>query len=86
MEPVTQSAERAGRPLRLDAMATLWSPAHKVVLERQLWLAVLRAQAELGVDVPAGAIEAYQRVVDQGTDRRRSRLDRRARAASPGTT
>ena len=49
-------------------MATLWSPAHKVVLERQLWLAVLRAQDELGVDVPAGAIEAYQRVVDQGVD------------------
>ena len=50
------------------AMATLWSPAHKVVLERQLWLAVLRAQAELGVDVPAGAIDAYQAVVDRGTD------------------
>ncbi|SHG26143.1 adenylosuccinate lyase [Jatrophihabitans endophyticus] len=50
------------------AMATLWSPAHKVVLERQLWLAVLRAQAELGVDVPAGAIEAYQAVTDRGVD------------------
>jgi adenylosuccinate lyase len=46
-------------------MATIWSPAHKVVLERQLWLAVLRAQADLGVDVPAGAIEAYERVVEQ---------------------
>ncbi|WP_375491170.1 adenylosuccinate lyase [uncultured Jatrophihabitans sp.] len=45
-----------------------WSPAHKVVLERQLWLAVLRAQAELGAEVPAGAIEAYQAVVDRGTD------------------
>ena len=49
------------------AMATLWSPAHKIVAERQLWLAVLRAQAELGVAVPDGAIEAYQRVVDLGT-------------------
>ena len=49
------------------AMATVFSPEHKVVLERQLWLAVLRAQAELGVEVPAGAIEAYQAVVDQGT-------------------
>jgi adenylosuccinate lyase len=48
------------------AMATVWSPAHKIVAERQLWLAVLRAQQELGVDVPDGAIEAYQRVVDQG--------------------
>jgi len=50
------------------AMTTVWSPAHKVVLERQLWVAVLRAQADLGVDVPAGAIEAYQAVVDRGVD------------------
>ncbi len=50
------------------AMATVWSPAHKIVVERQLWLAVLRAQTELGVGVPDGAIEAYQRVVDQGVD------------------
>jgi adenylosuccinate lyase len=50
------------------AMATIWSPAHKVVLERRLWVAVLRAQAELGVPVPEGSIEAYQRVVEQGTD------------------
>lgn len=50
------------------AMATLWSPAHKVVFERQLWLAVLRAQAALGVPVPAGAIDDYQAVVERGTD------------------
>ncbi|HLY34827.1 MAG TPA: adenylosuccinate lyase, partial [Jatrophihabitantaceae bacterium] len=47
-------------------MTQLWSPEHKVVLERQLWLAVLRAQRDLGVDVPDGAVEAYQRVIDQG--------------------
>jgi adenylosuccinate lyase len=46
-------------------MATLWSPRHKVVLERQLWLAVLRAQADLGVDVADEAIAAYEAVVDQ---------------------
>jgi adenylosuccinate lyase len=50
------------------AMATIWSPAHKIVLERRLWLAVLQAQAELGVDVPAGAIQAYAAVIAQGTD------------------
>jgi adenylosuccinate lyase len=49
-------------------MATIWSPAHKVVLERELWLAVLRAQAALGIDVPDGTIDAYQAVVDRGTD------------------
>ncbi len=48
-----------------EAMRQLWSPQHKVVLERQLWLAVLRAQQRLGVPVPAGAIEDYERVVHQ---------------------
>jgi adenylosuccinate lyase len=50
------------------AMAMLFSPEHKIVLERQLWLAVLKAQADLGIDTPAGAIEAYAKVVDAGTD------------------
>ncbi|MEU4317056.1 adenylosuccinate lyase [Nocardia sp. NPDC024068] len=43
----------------------LWSPEHKVVLERRLWLEVLRAQAELGIEVPAGVVDDYQRVVEQ---------------------
>lgn len=43
----------------------LWSPEHKIVLERQLWLAVLRAQAELGIDVPAEAVADYERVLHQ---------------------
>jgi adenylosuccinate lyase len=45
-------------------MATLWSPAGKVVLERQLWIAVLTAQRDLGVAVPDGVIEAYESVTD----------------------
>jgi len=48
-----------------DEMATLWSPEHKVILERRLWLAVLRAQADLGIDVPADAVEAYEAVVEK---------------------
>ncbi len=46
------------------ARADLWSPTRKVVLERQLWVAVLRAQRDLGVAVPDGAIEAYEKVID----------------------
>ncbi|WP_042422716.1 adenylosuccinate lyase [Streptacidiphilus anmyonensis] len=46
-------------------LARLWSPEHKVVLERQLWLAVLKAQADLGIEVPAGAVADYERVIDQ---------------------
>jgi len=46
-------------------LVRLWSPEHKVVLERELWIAVLRAQRDLGIEVPEGAIEGYENVVDQ---------------------
>ncbi len=36
-------------------MVAIWSLEAKVVAERRLWLAVLRAQAELGVEVPEAA-------------------------------
>ncbi len=45
-------------------LARIWSPEHKIVLERRLWIAVLEAQRDLGVDVPEGVIEAYEKVVD----------------------
>ncbi|WP_274555598.1 adenylosuccinate lyase [Streptomyces spiramyceticus] len=46
-------------------LADLWSPEQKVKLERQLWLAVLRAQKDLGIEVPDAAIADYERVLDQ---------------------
>src|SRR5690349_15514812 len=46
-------------------LVRLWAPEQKVVLERQLWLAVLRAQRDLGIDVPDGVIEAYEAVIDR---------------------
>lgn len=46
-------------------LVRLWSPEYKVVLERLLWVAVLRTQRDLGVDVPAQAIVDYERVVEQ---------------------
>ncbi|MBA2773391.1 MAG: adenylosuccinate lyase, partial [Nocardioidaceae bacterium] len=67
------------------AMRDIWSPECKVVAERRLWIEVLRAQRDLGVDVPAGVIEDYERVVDRVdldaiADReRRTRHDVKAR-------
>ncbi|MFI5489335.1 adenylosuccinate lyase [Micromonospora echinaurantiaca] len=46
-------------------LVALWSPEEKVRMERRLWLAVLRAQRDLGVPVPDGVVEAYERVLDQ---------------------
>ncbi len=46
------------------SMAQIWSPTNKIVLERQLWIAVLRAQKDLGIEVPNGVIEAYEVVIE----------------------
>ena len=45
-------------------MAELWSPEHKIVLERRLWVAVLEAQQDLGLDIGDDVIEAYRKVID----------------------
>jgi adenylosuccinate lyase len=46
-------------------LVRLWAPEHRVRAERGFWLAVLRAQRDLGVPVPDGVIEDYQRVLEQ---------------------
>ncbi|MGD9485483.1 adenylosuccinate lyase [Streptomyces sp. TRM70308] len=60
-------------------LAELWSPEYKVTLERRLWLAVLRAQKDLGIDVPESALTDYERVlgqVDLDSIARRERVTR----------
>jgi adenylosuccinate lyase len=51
------------------AMREVWSPENKIIAERRLWLAVLAAQRDLGVDFggddPTVVIKAYQAVVQQ---------------------
>jgi len=47
------------------AMVDVWRPEGRIRLERELWIAVLRAQVELGVPAPDGAIEAYEAVVGE---------------------
>jgi len=48
-------------------MLAIWSPEEKIIAERRLWLAVLSAQRDLGVDFsrddPDAVIAAYQRVL-----------------------
>ena len=46
-------------------MVDLWSPEAKVVMERELWIAVMEAQRELGVEIPDGVITDHRAVVDQ---------------------
>ena len=48
-----------------DEMVGIWAVEHKIVLERRLWVTVLRAQRAQGLDVPDGVIEAYEAVIGQ---------------------
>ncbi len=46
-------------------MVAIWSPENKIVAERRLWLAVLRAQTALGVPLEPQVIADYEAVVEQ---------------------
>lgn len=48
-----------------QAMRAVWSTEGRIALERDYWLAVLRAQKALGLDIPEEAIDAYERVKGQ---------------------
>ncbi len=44
------------------AVRDVWSQHGKVLLERDFWIAVMKAQRDLGVPIPADAIRDYERV------------------------
>lgn len=46
-------------------MKAVWSAEGKIRLERELWIAVMKAQRSLGLDIPEAAIAAYERVLDR---------------------
>ena len=49
-------AERYASP----ALQAIWSAEGRIVLEREFWIAVMKAQRDLGLDVPQVAIDAYE--------------------------
>ncbi len=48
-----------------EAMRGIWSQHGRVALERDFWIAVMKAQRDLGVPIPADAIKDYERVKGQ---------------------
>ncbi len=46
-------------------MSAIWSAEGRIILERELWVAVLKAQKDLGLDVNTDAIKAYESVINQ---------------------
>ena len=45
-----------------EKMKEIWSPVGRILLERDLWISVLKAQKELGLPIEAGVIESYEKV------------------------
>jgi len=45
------------------AMRSIWSAESKIIQERKLWIAVMRAQSGLGHPIPADVIADYERVL-----------------------
>jgi adenylosuccinate lyase len=44
------------------AMKEVWSARGRILLERDFWIAVMKAQRDLGVAIPAAAVRDYERV------------------------
>ena len=62
-----------------DEMRDIWSSQQKIRFERALWIAVLKAQRDAGLDIPAEAIAAYEAAadkVDLGSIAERERVTR----------
>ena len=46
-------------------MSDIWSQTNKIILERKLWVAVMKAQQELGLNIPASNIADYEKVIEK---------------------
>jgi len=59
------------------AMTTLWSPTGKIILEREFWIAVMKAQKDLGIKIEKKSIdrsEEVKGVVDLDSIREREKI------------
>jgi adenylosuccinate lyase len=46
-----------------NAMRSIWSPKDKIIAERKLWIAVMRAQQDLGIAISQSVIADYEKVI-----------------------
>jgi adenylosuccinate lyase len=46
-------------------MSDIWSQSNKIILERKLWVAVMKAQKELGLNISDATIVDYEKVIEK---------------------
>lgn len=61
------------------SMNSLWSPHHRVLIERTLWIHVMEQQARLGVPIPRKAISSYKDVLFDGDLDQISEIERKTK-------
>ena len=61
------------------AMQALWGEAHRIGLWRRIWLALVEAQRELGLAIPAGAVEELRAHLDDADLAAAAQYERRFR-------
>ena len=48
-----------------EEMRKVFAPEQKIIAERQLWIAVARAQSQLGHPIDAAVISDYEKVINK---------------------
>lgn len=48
-----------------SSLKALWSPERRVSAERELWVTILEVQADLGISVPEGVVDAYRAAIHE---------------------
>ena len=48
-----------------NQMSDIWSLSNKIILERKLWVAVMKAQKELGLNISDATIADYEKVIEK---------------------
>jgi adenylosuccinate lyase len=48
-----------------NQMSDIWSQSNKIILERKLWVAVMKAQKELGLNISDTTIADYEKVIEK---------------------
>jgi len=69
-----------------QAMRDIWSPQAKIIAERRLWIAVMRAQSPRGLSIPDSVISDYEKVVEtvnlESIDQREKKITSRCESAN----
>ena len=60
-KPVSVLADRYASA----AMREIFAPESKIIAERKLWIAVARAQSQLGHAIPESVIKDYEKVISK---------------------